>query len=139
MKNTNLLSPPSAMKRPKYNCDISSKPSSAFFLNENSVLSALLRGSVELSYFIENDYHELRPEERVKAFEIICDASFIKKHFIDYRLLKARLNPKKQYRVKIFYMGKENVYECFKFEGKFHTGAQLYLNENYITGVVRIG
>lgn len=137
MRNADLLSPSPARNYGGYD-PLGSKSLSSFIRNGNSVLAALRKGNVELSSFAENAWHRLRPKERVEAFEIIRDTSFVKKHSKDYRLLKARFNPKNQYRVKTFYMGKENVYECFMFEGKFHTGAQLFLNENYITEVVQI-
>jgi hypothetical protein len=138
MRNADLLSPASGTKRRKHNCNVGSEPPSFFWKNENSLLSALRNGTIELNSFIENGYHQLKPGERMKAFEIISNASYVKKHSIDYPLLKARFNPKNQYRVKTFNLVVEHIYECFMFEGKFHTGAQLFLKESYITEVVRI-
>jgi len=133
-----MLATTAAMKPAIFGRSFTAEPSSFTFPGDHSSLAALREGRRSLASFVENDYHLLTPQERMIAFEIISDPSFIKKHAEDYLLLKARFNPANQYRVKTFYQGKENVYQCFSFEGKFFTGAALFLNESKITEVERI-
>jgi len=112
---------------------------SALYAYSNRTLTELSEGRVAIASFVENDYHKILGEEKVEAFETICHPSFIKKNSDDFPLLKARLNPRNQYQVKTFSLGKENVYECFLFEGKFHTSAEIFIKENFITDIIPVG
>lgn len=138
MKNADLLAPSWIRRRGQIARNVDLKPRNFFFHHESYALSALMEGNVDLGSFAENDYHHLTPTERKKAYELVTHPTFLNRHSEDYRLLKARLNPRNQYRVKTRSSGKENVYECFLFEGKFHTGAELFLKESCIVEVTRI-
>ena len=138
MRNADLRSSTPAYTRSSFARTTASDQPLFSFLCDNSMLSALREGEVALASFVDNEYHQLSPAERSRAFEIISCPSFVKKHSAAYPLIKARFNPGNQYRVKTFYKEKENVYDCFRFEGRFHTGAALFLKESYITEVVRL-
>lgn len=113
-------------------------PLTFFVQQENSLLSLLREGKVDLGSFLETGYQRLLPSERIKAFEIISDAAFVNKRSQHYPMLKARFNPNNQYKVRTVHLGQEKTYECFRFQGNFHIGVQLFLKESFIIEAVRI-
>ncbi len=97
-----MLSTTSVLQPAIYGSSFSAKPSSLTFSFDHSSLAALRKGSIILASSVENDYYLLTPQQRIEAFKIISNPSFIKKHAEDYLLLKAKFNPGNQYRVKTF-------------------------------------
>jgi hypothetical protein len=138
MRNIQLLSPTPAFTPDSYASPTPLNQPFISFQYDNKMLSELCQDRVAITSFIENDFHQLTPRERSRVFEIISSPSFAKKSGTDLRLMKTRFDPANQYRVKTLFQGKEEVYDCFRFEGRFHIGTQLILKESYITGIARL-
>ena len=89
-----------------------------------------------LDTLVETYYHQLTPKERKRLYEQVSRLPFFTLKDEACRIFAARFNPKNQYRLKLRFNGEENEMECFKYNGKYHTGKQLVINDKYVTEVV---
>ena len=135
MRNAELLSP---ARRLRNGCSFDTAAFNYRFDEQNNLFSALAEGSVAPDSVVEQEYHQLTKAERLHFFTLLCQSSFAGLKGADYRLLKARFDPANQYRIIASSRGKKDVFECFKFEGRYHIGRQLFIKESLITSVSRI-
>lgn len=84
----------------------------------------------------ESYYHQLTRKERKRLFDGVSRLPFFTLKNEACRFFAARFNPKNQYKLKVRFNGAEETIECFKYNGKFHTGKQLVINEKYVAEVL---
>ena len=87
---------------------------------------------------IDEHYHQMLPSERNRLFSWITTNSSFSKENEDCRLFYARFNPNNQYKVTCFHNGKAGEVDCFRFNEKYCTAKNRYINEEYITKVEKI-
>lgn len=96
--------------------------------------------------FIDEFYDKLTTQERLFLFhysvrdlwqifnEPCCSGSF---HYgkDDFNMFISRFNPYNKYKVTVSNNDSTKVFECFWFDGKFYTGFNRFINNEYIKNV----
>jgi hypothetical protein len=75
-------------------------------------------------------YHKMTKEERQRLFDWISPKLDLENE--NCRYFYARFNPKNQYLLSCFYHRKTEEIECFRFDDRYHTSKNTFINPEYI-------
>lgn len=78
----------------------------------------------------DKHYHKMTKEERQRLFEWISPKLDLENE--NCRYFYARFNPENQYLLSCFYHGKTEEIESFRFDDKYHTSKNTFINPEYI-------
>ena len=78
----------------------------------------------------DKHYHKMTNEERQRLFDWISPKLNLENE--NCRYFYARFNPKNQYLVSCFYEGEAQELECFRFNERYHTSKNKFVNSEYI-------
>lgn len=108
------------------------------FLSESVIPDKPFAKSQCFDNFSEVHYHKMNEQQREQFF------NYVKKHpnfsleNEQCRHFFARFNPKNQYLVGCFHNGKAEKIICYRFDEKYRTSKDKFVNEEYIKSIVRI-
>jgi len=109
------------------------------FLVEACIPPQPIARSMFWANVIDEYYHQMSEEERVKLWEWISSnptyQDGIKLGIKDCLLFDARFDPNNQYKVHTHYEDEKETYLCFKWNGQYHIRNTTSILEDYITKV----
>lgn len=86
---------------------------------------------------IDQHHYKFNREDRLNIYNWITSNSVFRQNVktnINCQLFEARYNPDNQYKV----ITKDNSYDCFKWNGKYHISISTSILEKFILDVVKI-
>lgn len=87
---------------------------------------------------INKHYHDLTENERERLFEWIQKNPCFDLKNPDCKLFYDRFNPDNQYLIHANFKGKEEVYEVFKHQERYHKSKDTSIVEEYITKIEKL-
>ena len=112
------------------------------FLAEACIPPRPIARSMFFENLSEKYYYEMNANERKRIYEWISKLDYFQ-HSLKNRndlcvLFECRFNPNNQYRVKCEIAGKEEIYETFKMDNRYHINKSTSIVEEFIKSVENI-
>ncbi len=108
------------------------------FLAESVIPPKAIARSMCFDDFSDRHYHKMNDSQRLQFLEHVKKCQNFSLENEQCRHFFARFNPKNQYFVSCFHMGKADSIICYMFEGEYRTEKHRFVNRDYIKKVVRI-
>lgn len=106
------------------------------FLSESIIPEMPIARYTAFEDLSEKHYHKMSNEERNQFFKHV-----IKQYGFDLeneqcRHFYARFNPENQYTITCFYNGKPQEVKAYRFEDRYHTSRNRFINKEHITKII---
>lgn len=108
------------------------------FLSESVIPDGPIARSQCFDDFSEVNYHKMNDRQREQFFNYVRNHPNFTLENEQCRHFFARFNPKNQYLVGCFHNGKAEKIICYRFDEKYRTSKDKFVNEEYIKSIVRI-
>ncbi len=81
---------------------------------------------------IDTYYRQMSEEQRARLFEWITRKPEFDLTNSDCAIFAARYNPQNQYMVEVDYKGLKETHTAFLYNGKYHTGMNVWIDQEFI-------
>lgn len=108
------------------------------FLAEAVIPDKPIARSFCFDNFSETHYHKMTNDERLQFFEHVQKCHGFSLENEQCRHFYARFNPKNQYVVTGFIIGKPQEFICYMFNEQYHTHKNRFVNPEYIKSIIRL-
>lgn len=108
------------------------------FLAESVIPDRPIARSTCFDDFSDRHYHKMTPDQRVSFFNHVKNCNGFSLDNEQCRHFYARFNPDNQYLVSCFHQGKVSKFECYLYNGEYHSAKDKRVNKEYIKEVIKL-